>query len=531
MHYFWFGLENLSGSNSSLGQRLLMAYPANHLLLDMLKTEAQAPCRFYLPACCRTPDLDNLKEVFFYPAESPVEPIQRTEEDYLLLSNGAVFAKVDETYLREVLSSFDWEAAAFRIDPSLDAGREQARLTRDSRIVGFRRQYRPAAEPDFPSEQQPDFLYCRPEVLERLLCSLLERPGLSFPEHCESIGLKVSWLRIGGRRLDLFSEAGLAALLRFSQTHRAETMMNPALWKGRAFVRGIVHGGRELQIGSGAVIAAPAILCDRARIGEGAVVQGVFLGPSVSVPSRQRIQGQGIWNGEGKDLLVQTLQAGPEGLNKDEKPFREWSYFSYPRFGKRLVDVLISIIVLLLFLPFFPLIALAVKLTSPGPVFYRARRQGLHGREFSCLKFRTMIVGAETLQEQLRTANQVDGPQFKIEDDPRTSPIGKFLRDTCIDELPQFVNVLLGQMSVVGPRPSPENENEYCPAWRQARLSVRPGITGLWQVCRTRQPGRDFQEWIYYDMEYVRRLSLGLDLLICLKTARKLIGSFLDQFG
>jgi len=142
-----------------------------------------------------------------------------------------------------------------------------------------------------------------------------------------------------------------------------------------------------------------------------------------------------------------------------------------------------------------------------------------------------MIVGAETLQEQLRTANQVDGPQFKIEDDPRTSPIGKFLRDTCIDELPQFFNVLLGQMSVVGPRPSPENENEYCPAWRQARLSVRPGITGLWQVCRTRQQGRDFQEWIYYDMEYVRRLSLGLDLLICMKTARKLIGSFLDQFG
>jgi len=195
------------------------------------------------------------------------------------------------------------------------------------------------------------------------------------------------------------------------------------------------------------------------------------------------------------------------------------------------VDIVISIIVLLLFLPFFPLIALAVKVTSPGPVFYRARRQGLHGREFSCLKFRTMIVGAETLQEQLRTANQVDGPQFKIEDDPRTSPIGKFLRDTCIDELPQFFNVLLGQMSVVGPRPSPENENEYCPAWRQARLSVRPGITGLWQVCRTRQQGRDFQEWIYYDMEYVRRLSLGLDLLICMKTARKLIGSFLDQFG
>jgi len=142
-----------------------------------------------------------------------------------------------------------------------------------------------------------------------------------------------------------------------------------------------------------------------------------------------------------------------------------------------------------------------------------------------------MIVQADQMQHRLQVLNQVDGPQFKIDDDPRISTLGKFLRDTCIDELPQFINVLLGQMSIVGPRPSPESENESCPYWRDARLSVRPGITGLWQVSRTRQPFMDFQEWLHYDTEYVRNLSFKKDIRICLKTANKLIHTFLDQFG
>jgi len=104
------------------------------------------------------------------------------------------------------------------------------------------------------------------------------------------------------------------------------------------------------------------------------------------------------------------------------------------------------------------------------------------------------------------------------------------MRDTYIDEIPQFFNVLIGQMSVVGPRPSPESENTYCPAWRDARLSVRPGITGLWQVCRTRQPMKDFQEWIFYDTRYVRDLSLKMDLWICCRTARDMLRNFLRRF-
>jgi lipopolysaccharide/colanic/teichoic acid biosynthesis glycosyltransferase len=141
-----------------------------------------------------------------------------------------------------------------------------------------------------------------------------------------------------------------------------------------------------------------------------------------------------------------------------------------------------------------------------------------------------MRTGSDRIQEKLRVVSQVDGPQFKIKNDPRISTVGRFLRDTYIDEIPQFLNVLLGQMSVVGPRPSPEAENTLCPSWRDARLSVRPGITGLWQVCRTRKPEQDFQEWIHYDTEYVRRLSLAMDLSICRRTIKKMVESFISQF-
>jgi lipopolysaccharide/colanic/teichoic acid biosynthesis glycosyltransferase len=127
---------------------------------------------------------------------------------------------------------------------------------------------------------------------------------------------------------------------------------------------------------------------------------------------------------------------------------------------------------------------------------------------------------ADLVKTRLVRVNQADGPQFYIQDDPRTTRVGKLIRKLQIDELPQFFNVLAGHMSVVGPRPSPFNENQVCPAWREARLSVRPGVTGLWQVSRTRQPGLDFQEWIRYDLEYVENASWGLDLRIIWDTVR-----------
>lgn len=134
-----------------------------------------------------------------------------------------------------------------------------------------------------------------------------------------------------------------------------------------------------------------------------------------------------------------------------------------------------------------------------------------------------MCRDAERMKRELAMANQADGPQFFISDDPRLLRVGKFLRKFQLDELPQFWNVLLGHMSVVGPRPSPERENQYSPAWREARLSVRPGVTGLWQVRRTREPLTDFQEWIRYDLEYVRHYSFARDMKIVVETIVQLI--------
>ena len=186
---------------------------------------------------------------------------------------------------------------------------------------------------------------------------------------------------------------------------------------------------------------------------------------------------------------------------------------------KRAVDVTASATGLILLSPLLLIAAACIKLTSRGPVFFAHKRQGLGGREFFCLKFRSMTVGADAMQDGLREKNEVDGPQFRIAEDPRLTRLGGWLRRFNIDELPQLFNVLFGHMSLVGPRPSPDSENQLCPAWRRTRLSVKPGITGLWQVLRRRQcPQSDFQEWIYYDVEYARHRSLWLDWQILLHT-------------
>jgi len=198
---------------------------------------------------------------------------------------------------------------------------------------------------------------------------------------------------------------------------------------------------------------------------------------------------------------------------------------SWQRAGKRIFDVTAAVFGLAITVPLvYPLVILAIWLEDRGAPFFTHTRESMHGREFPCLKFRTMKKNAEQIKQELAHANQADGPQFFIENDPRHTRVGRFLRKLNIDELPQLLNVLLGQMSIVGPRPSPYKENQCCPPWREARLSVRPGITGLWQVERSREQGRDFQEWIRYDIEYVENMSWTLDMKIIAKTAMKMLG-------
>lgn len=234
----------------------------------------------------------------------------------------------------------------------------------------------------------------------------------------------------------------------------------------------------------------------------------------------------------------EALIEADEGLRADRPVLAGVDITNLPQAGrvylivKRIMDLLLAGIALIVLSPLFVLAALVVKLSSHGPILFGDRRQGLGGREFLCWKFRTMVHGAQRMQDELRKSNEVDGPQFKIASDPRLTRIGAFYRRYNIDEFPQILNVLWGQMSFVGPRPSPDHENQMCPGWRRTRLSMRPGITGLWQVMRLRgESDSDFQEWIYYDVEYARHRSLWLDVQILLHTpltmfAPRLLGRF-----
>lgn len=190
---------------------------------------------------------------------------------------------------------------------------------------------------------------------------------------------------------------------------------------------------------------------------------------------------------------------------------------------KRLSDMTLAFMALFMLIPLFFLVSILILIDNGMPIFFGHVRQARGGREFRCWKFRTMRRDAESMVADLEALNKADGPQVFIENDPRVTRVGRYLRRFQIDEIPQFWNVLVGDMSLVGPRPSPDRENQYCPAWRELRLSVRPGITGLWQISRTRTPGEDFQEWIKYDIEYVRTASFFGDIRIIIRTVLDLV--------
>lgn len=183
---------------------------------------------------------------------------------------------------------------------------------------------------------------------------------------------------------------------------------------------------------------------------------------------------------------------------------------------RRCADAVVAALLLLLLSPVFLAIALALKLTSSGPVLFRQTRCGLHGRPFTFLKFRSMRIGADALKPTLAPYNEMDGPVFKMTNDPRVTAVGRFLRRTSLDELPQLWNILRGDMSFVGPRPAVAEEVERYEPWQRRRLSMKPGLTCLWQVS-----GRNeltFDEWMRLDLEYIDNWSLWLDVKIALKT-------------
>lgn len=184
---------------------------------------------------------------------------------------------------------------------------------------------------------------------------------------------------------------------------------------------------------------------------------------------------------------------------------------------KRVFDLILSWTAVVALSPLIAVIALVIKTTSKGPVFFKQTRCGLNGRRFTLYKFRTMVVGAEKKLADLQQHNQMKGPAFKMENDPRVTPVGRYLRKLSLDELPQLWNVLRGDMSLVGPRPPIPKEVEQYDNWHRRRLSMRPGLTCLWQVSG-RNKITDFNQWMKLDLEYIDNWSLWLDLKIVFKT-------------
>lgn len=189
---------------------------------------------------------------------------------------------------------------------------------------------------------------------------------------------------------------------------------------------------------------------------------------------------------------------------------------------KRTIDIIGAGLGLILLSPIIAIVACAVKFTSQGPVFFSQKRVGKNGELFEMYKFRSMVVNAEELKEKLEDQNEMSGPMFKMKDDPRVTKIGKFIRKTSIDELPQLWNVLKGDMSLVGPRPSLPKEVEQFDSWMFKRLIVRPGLTCYWQV--SGRNNIDFEDWMKLDVKYVEERNLWIDIKLIFKTVFVLFG-------
>ena len=189
---------------------------------------------------------------------------------------------------------------------------------------------------------------------------------------------------------------------------------------------------------------------------------------------------------------------------------------------KRIIDIVASFTGLILLSPLILIVSMLIKLESKGEVIFKQKRVGLNGKEFYMYKFRSMVINAEELKAELESQNEMSGPMFKMKDDPRITRIGKFIRKTSIDELPQLINVIKGDMSLVGPRPSLPKEVKKFEPWMMERLEVKPGLTCIWQI--SGRNNIDFEDWMKLDIKYVRERSFKLDMKLILKTILVLFG-------
>ncbi len=397
----------------------------------------------------------------------------------------------------------------------------------DGRVRRIQRYFEPVTWP-FPSGVLASLVpvACAQMVMPLTLTSLEElrlqlsangMPNQDVPFHgdCFDLNDEAGVLALSERRVSALStlrELGKvrgqsSSLLAPSATvHATARLVGPV----------VVRDGAD--VGAGALIVGPTTIGDGARVGAGAVVaQCLVLSGAVVAPAstvRHRIvsgdSSHASALGGQRRHTAPNLVAAPE-------PVRRLAIPPYVAV-KALFEPLLALVALILLAPAMAVMALLVKFTSTGPIFYGDSREGKDARAFKCWKFRSMLTNADEMQRALAAQQQMDGPQFKMDRDPRVTKIGAILRKLNVDEFPQLWNVACGDMSFVGPRPSPFRENQICIPWRNGRLSVRPGITGLWQVCRRDRDRGDFHQWIHYDLLYVRNVSFRLDVMIFLAT-------------
>lgn len=303
-----------------------------------------------------------------------------------------------------------------------------------------------------------------------------------------------------------------------------------------AMLVGPIIIGSNCIIEAGAKINGPTVIGDDCQIKANAIIQSSCIGSRVYINPESHVNFSILGDSHeveesGRRYFVFASEVGVE--LKIGFPFSPTTVVDSQKLkdqrialaqkelyfvSKRIFDIAVCSTLLVLTLPVWMLIAVAIKLDSSGPVVFKQARCGRYGQPFQMLKFRTMSNDADKIQNILRAKNEVDGPVFKIENDPRITKIGRFLRKTSLDELPQLLNVLYGEMSLVGPRPLVMKEMGLNPHWRDMRLSVKPGITGLWQVMG--RTSNNFHRWVDYDIKYVRNRSILLDIKILLQTIK-----------
>ena len=354
-----------------------------------------------------------------------------------------------------------------------------------------------------------------PELRERVMSHGVSSRDLPIVEGAWNLTTEPGLLAANEHLLTSLPDPALTLVGAGHQIHASARLLGPVALHDSAVVE---HD---------AVIVGPALIGAHARVSAGSMVVHAIVGQHATVPAGTTVRNM-LWLSETDaerpelpQLATETFEDRVARMMVDERRNavrrgRDSSIWLRLR-AKRVADMVLAAFGLLMLSPLLALVAALIRLDSKGSPLYGSEREGKDGRPFTCWKFRTMVTNAHALQHQLTEA-ALDGPHFKMERDPRVTRIGRWLRKTNIDELPQLYNVMTGTMSLVGPRPSPFRENQICVPWRDARLSVRPGMTGLWQVCRQDREAGDFHQWIEYDLLYVRHISLWLDVKILLAT-------------